>query len=288
MADPESLLTARLPSRLRKLGIPFAAVLLTSFFILIGFPYHHITNRAAASAAASLGVEIEAEDSGFTIGLDGPGFRFSDIEVVTPTGDTYPLDTLRFGPAWSLSWFMLEPVVFFEVASTLGHAEGKVGTGDSPSLQATVRDAMLTDLRFLEETLPIKITGTMSADAAIESKGDAYSGPITFDLKDGELGNGELPVEIAYDTIHGEAILGGEQFLNVAAFDLLGPMFNVSISGNIGNGATNEERPIDMNVVFTEILSPLRPTIEGLGAKLAADGTARIHIGGTLAAPVFK
>ncbi|MEO1914987.1 MAG: hypothetical protein ABGW98_14160, partial [Myxococcales bacterium] len=64
MADTKSILTARLPRKLRGLGIPFAAIALTLFFIVIGFPYHHLTNRAAASVGESLGVEIEAADSG--------------------------------------------------------------------------------------------------------------------------------------------------------------------------------------------------------------------------------
>jgi type II secretion system protein N len=288
MADTESLLTARLPRKLRGLGIPFAALALTLFFIVIGFPYHHLTNQAAASVGESLGVEIEAADSGFTVGLNGPGFRFNDIDLATPTGDTYALDTLRFGPAWSLSWFMLEPTLFFEIESPLGNAEGKVSPSDNPSIDATIQNAILTDIAFLEHTLPFKLTGTMSAEASIKTVNDHYDGPFSFDLTDGNLSTEVLPAEIAYDTVHAEVVLGGDYYAEIAAFELLGPMFNANIKGHITNGVTAADRSINFDLTFNDILPPLQPTIEALGAKVDPDGTAKIHIGGTLEAPVIR
>ena len=56
MAKTESILIAPLPKSLAKFGIPIAAFLLTTFFILLGFPYHHLTNRITAGAGQALGV----------------------------------------------------------------------------------------------------------------------------------------------------------------------------------------------------------------------------------------
>lgn len=288
MPDTDSLLTAELPRRLRGIGIPLAAVALTSFFILLGFPYHHLTNRAAAQAATSLGVEIEAEDSGFTIGFDGIGFRFRDIEVNTANGDTYPLDTLRFGPAWSLRWFLLDPILFFELDSTLGHAEGKVATGDALNARVSIRDAVLTKLPFLAQSLPVQLTGTLSADADVQTVAEEFEGPIAFDLKDGTIQSAGLPTEIAFDTVHGEVTLGGEQLVTIQAFELLGPMFNVEATGRVGKAATAPARPLEFDIHFSDILAPLRGMIQGLGAKVTANGTADLRVRGTVAAPVFQ
>jgi len=288
MADTESILTARLPRKLRGLGIPLAATALTLFFIVIGFPYHHLTNQAAATVGESLGVEFEAGDSGFTFGLNGPGLRFNNIDLATQTGDTYALDALRFGPAWSLSWFMLEPTLFFEIESPLGNAEGKISPGENPSIDATIQNAILTDIAFLEQALPFKLTGTMSAQASIESANDHYDGPFSFDLADGNISTEALPAEIAYDTVHGEVMMGGEYFVAISTFELLGPMFNANMKGHISNGVAEADRSINFDLTFSDILPPLQATIEALGAKVDPDGTAKIHIGGTLEAPVFR
>jgi type II secretion system protein N len=288
MADTESILTARLPEKLKSLGVPLAATALTLFFIVIGFPYHHLTNQAAAFLSESLGVEFEAADSGFTVGLNGPGFRFNEINLATQTGDIYALDALRFGPAWSLSWFTLEPTLFFEIQSPLGDAEGKVSPSDNPRIDASIQNAILNDIAFLEQSLPFKLTGTMSAEASIESVNDHYDGLFSFDLADGNLSTEALPTEIAYETVHGEVVMGGEYFAALTAFELRGPMFNANIKGHITNGDTPADRSIDLDLTFTDILPPLQATIEALGAQVTPEGTAKILIGGTLEVPVIR
>ena len=74
MAWTFSSFVASLPRTVRMLGIPLAAFLLTGFFIVLGFPYHQLTDRATTLASRALGVEITAAESGLSPGLDGPGY----------------------------------------------------------------------------------------------------------------------------------------------------------------------------------------------------------------------
>lgn len=288
MAQSESIFVAPLPKPLLMIGTPIAALLLTAFFILLGFPYHHLTNRAAAAAADRLGVEIETADSGLTFGLDGPGLFFQDISIETPTGEVYNLDSARFGPAWSLSWLSATPTIFFEVHSPLGDGEGILRTGDDPSGSGSIRDLSLAQLTFLEPLLPFKITGTLNAQGDLETRDGMPHGPVSFDLRDGLLGHPNMPVEIPYATIRGALAFGGEQLLSVETFDLLGPMINFSVSGTVGRAEPLRDSTLDLDIAFKNVSPQLGSIIEALGASLGRDGLSKLHIGGTLGDPVVQ
>ena len=288
MPDTQSILTADLPKAVRVVGIPFAAIFLTLFFVVIGFPYHHLTDRAEKMVGGILGVEIDAADSGLTVTLRGPGFRFSDINIETPVGDIYPVDTMRFGPAWSFSWFSLVPTIFFDVDSPIGQAEGTLGISDGANGEGTITDAALSKLPFLAAMLPFATSGTLSATASIQTIDGALDGPVAFDLVDGEFKHESLPLELAYDTLHGEITFGGEHWLNLDTVELLGPMLNLTIKGTIGHPVKNQDRPLDLAVQVSDVLGPMRSPIESLGVKLDSKGAGKAHIGGTTSAPVFK
>ena len=288
MAQPQSILIAPLPKPVVKFGTPIAAVLLTSFFILWGFPYHHLTNRVATEAASSLGVEIQAADSGLTLGLAGPGFQFRDISVKVPTGETYQLDSARLGPAWSLSWLTATPTLFFEIHSELGNAEGTARTGDDASLSGSVSDLALADLTFLETLLPMEITGTLNAQADVESRDGVPHGPITFDLRDGLLGHPMIPVEIPYDSIQGALAFGGEQRLSVETFELLGPLLSFKATGSVGQADSLVDSPLDIDIEFKKVPPQMRSVVEAIGGRVGRDGSSKLHVGGTVGQPVVR
>ncbi|MCH7868453.1 MAG: type II secretion system protein GspN [Myxococcales bacterium] len=285
MAKTESILIAPLPKSLAKFGIPIAAFLLTTFFILLDFPYHHLTNRITAGAGQALGVEIEAANSGLTFGLDGIGFRFEDVRVETPIGDVYDLDFARFGAGWSTSWFFATPTVFFEVDSSFGHARGTIRMDADASGSGSIAGARIGELSFLDELLPVEITGTLDAEGNIETTDDVAQGGLSFDLKDGSISHPGMPIEVPFETIHGLFVFGGEQFLSVEAFDLLGPVLNFSASGTVGHGEAIGDRALDLDIEFKDVAPQMRSMIELLGVSVKRDGRAKLHIGGSISQP---
>ena len=76
MARTESIL-ARSDSEVRKddRDMPIAAVLLTTFFILLGFPYDLLADRIALQVESALGVPVEIGGTELRLGLLGTGLR---------------------------------------------------------------------------------------------------------------------------------------------------------------------------------------------------------------------
>jgi type II secretion system protein N len=281
MAQSESIFVAPLPKALVKFATPIAALLLTTFFILWDFPYHHLTSRVTAA----LGVEFEAANSRLTVGFDGIGFRFDDVRVELPTGDVYDLDWARVGAGWSPSWLVATPTIFFEIASPIGAAKGSFRMGDDPSGSGSITDAPVGELSFIKSLLPILITGTLSAEAELETSGGEPLGPLSFKLQDGTIDHPDMPIEIPFTELAGRLAFGGEQFVKVEAFDLLGPMLNLSISGKVEHPATNGDRAIDLELNFTDVAPGVRSMVQMLGISVEKDGTLTLEIGGTLDNP---
>jgi type II secretion system protein N len=288
MTQSESILIAPLPKWVVKFGTPIAAIALTSFFILLGFPYHHLTNRIAASFASSIGVEIESADSGLTFGLAGPGFEFEDIRIETQTGDVYRLDDAQLGPAWSLSWFTGTPTLFYEAHSVLGESQGTVRTGAEIGWEGSIANLTLADLTFLETMLPFSLTGTLSAEGDVQSPGGVPQGPLSFDLHDGVLGHPNLPQDVPYKTIQGKLAFGGEQRVSVETFELTGPLVTFSAAGSVGQADTMLNSPLDIDITLKNVRGQMRSIVQLMGGRVEQDGSSKMHIGGTFNNPIVK
>jgi type II secretion system protein N len=276
-------------------GIPVVAFALTAFFIVLGFPYHHLTDRATAFASQALGAEITAVDSGLSPGLDGPGFRFETVRVETSSGDIYRIDRARFGPAWSLSWLALTPTFFYEVESALGNTEGRILAGDEPGWSGSVTDADLAELHFIASALPVTLTGRLSAEGDVASSSAGYLGPLQFSAKEGILGHEALPVEIPFDTLHGAFTLGGQggdtagdTLVDIESLSLVGSLFRMTATGHVGRAAQPTNAPLDIRIEFSEVQPQVRSILELFGVRIDNDGRGSVHFVGTLASANFQ
>jgi type II secretion system protein N len=288
MTKSDSIFVAPLPKSLVKFGTPIAALLLTSMFIIAGFPYHHLTNRVTAIASRALSVEIDAAQSGLTFGLDGLGFRFEDIRVETPTGDYYDLDAARLGAGWSTSWFTATPTVFFEIRSFYGDAHGTYRMGDDASWSGAMTDVTLDDLGFLEQLLPIQITGTLNARGDVATSDGELQGPLTFAFKQGILEHPSFPMEIPFETLRGQLVFGEGQYLTIETFELSGPVLNFTVNGTLGKAESIVDGPLDLDVEFKDVAPETRNMLRMLGASVGPDGNSKLHIGGSFDNPVMQ
>jgi len=289
-----SSLAASLPRTARALGIPLAAFLLTGFFIVLGFPYHHLTDRATALASRALGVEITAAESGLSPGLDGPGFRFDDLQVVTPTGDIYPVQSARFGPAWSLSWFTLTPTLFYEVESRFGTTEGRITLSETAAWRGSVEQADLDELRFLADMLPIRLTGRLSGRGEIVTETHGLDGPLSLLASDGVLAHEILPFEVPFEKLNAELMFGRasesdtELLVEIQDFAITGNLFHLAASGSVARADKATDGAVDLQVELSEVSPRIRRMIEPLGVRIDAQGQGRLHIRGTLGNPIFR
>jgi len=288
MAQIQSILLAPLPRSLRLIGIPIAAFVLTTFFVLLGFPYQHLTSRATAMASQALEVEIEAASSGLTLGLAGPGFRFEGLRVETPTGDVYSIDDVRFGAAWALSWFVLEPTLFVDVDSRLGKANGTIRIGDVSGWEGSFSAVQLSEIPFLESLLPVQLTGTLDADGSLHSVDGNYVGPLDFEIRQGVVAHPALALDLPFETLGGAMVFGGEAMVTIESFSLVGPMLEFDALGTIGNGTSFDQRALDLDLRLTDLKPEVSMLVESFGITATADGTASFHIGGTGGAPDVK
>lgn len=292
MAEVASILTQPLSRGARVVGIPLAAFLLTLFFILLGFPYHHLTDRATAFASRALGVEITAADSGLSPGLDGPGFRFGSVRIETPSGEVYRVDRARFGPAWSLSWFSLTPTVFYEIESALGSTAGKLRLDDSTGWAGDIVDADLDALEFVRNALPVKLTGSLSATGDIAGGEAGYTGPLEFRLRKGILAHEAFPLEIPFESLDGvvrlgDAASGPDLLAEIERISMIGPMFRLNVAGTVGRGEPASEAPLDLRLELSEVQREIRSMIEPFGVRIDAEGRGSMRIGGTFGNPTF-
>lgn len=288
MANSESFLTAPLPKPLLRIGVPIAAICLTSFFIVLGFPYHHLANGMAARLGESIGVEIETTDASLTMGADGVGFRFDGVTVETTAGEIYHLDTARLGPAWALSWFSLVPTLFASVTSQYGDVTGTYRAGEDAHCACTVTNASLDDLEFVRRMLPIGLTGLLTSTVDIGYAQGVLVGPGSIQLTDGAISHPSAPQEIPFASITSTFALGGDQMLTVDSFTMDSSQLKLNGSGTVGNAETLQQSQLDLSIALTELTPIYRGLAHTVGVTVDSKGAADIKISGTVAAPDFR
>ncbi|MFT5444270.1 MAG: type II secretion system protein N [Myxococcota bacterium] len=288
MANSESFLTAPLPKPLLRIGVPVAAICLTSFFIVLGFPYHHLANSMAASVGENIGVEIETSDASLTMGTDGVGFRFDGVTIETTSGAVYHLDTARLGPAWALSWFTAVPTLFATLHSPYGDVAGTYRTGDDSHWAGTVTDLALDDLEFVKRALPIGLTGLLTSTVDIGYEEGVLVGPGSILLKDGVISHPSAPREVPYSSITSAFVFGGDEMLTVDSFTMDSSELKLNGSGTVGNAETLQQSQLDLSIALTDVAPLYRGVAQAMGVKVDPQGAADVKISGTVAVPEFR
>ncbi len=139
--------TDSLPSRslarraLQWLAIGVAGVVLTGFFVYMGFPYGRLAENLGREIEGGANLQIRYGEIGPQIHWLGPGVAATDFSVISDGVESVRLDELSLRPAWSLSWFRGVPSI--SVAATADAARGsfEVTLDDPLRLRGGVRDS---------------------------------------------------------------------------------------------------------------------------------------------------
>lgn len=269
----------------RALAIAAAAIVLTGTFVVFGFPYDRLTPRIAQTIEAATGARVSIGRLGLGVAWLAPQLRAWDVDVTTPAGRRIPIDRLRVHPAWSLSWLRGVPSLVVAVRSPLGEIDGTVRVGAQPAFDGTLK-------RFDLAQLPLDL---VAPGASLDGRGDATldlamgeagaEGSARFDVTQGSFGLPMLPIGVPFDGLHADVALGGETLAKIDAFELVGPLLQVSAKGTLGQAPAATLAPLALEAQIEVRDANARSLLQAQGVRLGADGKASISVGGTLGDP---
>lgn len=269
----------------RVVAIAAAAILLTGTFIVFGFPYDRLTPRITQAIEAATGARVSIGRLGLGVAWLGPQLRAWDLDVTTPGGRRIPIDRLRVHPAWSMSWLRGVPSVVVAVRSPLGEIDGTLRIGAQPAFDGELKhfDLAQLPLDLVAPGASLDGRGNATIDVAI---GDAGAGGTArFDVTQGSFGVPMLPIGVPFDGLHGDLQLGGDVLAKIEAFELTGPLLQVSAKGTLGQAAATTLAPLALEAQIEVRDANARSLLQAQGVRLGPDGKASLTIGGTLGDP---
>ena len=269
----------------RGLAIAVAAVALTTFFLISGFPYDRLAPRAEAALSSLTGARVAIGDLGLGLSWLAPQLRASKVEITWPGAKPFAFDRLRVRPAFSTSWLRGRPALVVAVASALGEADGTVVVGAEPSFDGELHNVSLALLPLQDVAAGAQLDGRADATIDLQMAEVGPQGSVRFEAKNGSLTLPMLPIGVPFEKLSGDLALGGDFVAKLASLDLAGPLVSLTASGTIGKGATTELSPLALQARIEAREPAVRQMLQSQGVALDANGGAAVTIGGTLGAP---
>ena len=288
LAENASLLTAPLPRPLLYAGVPVAAVLLTGFFIFLGFPYRELGERLSHELERSTGVRIAFSDFGPHLGLLGPGFVAEGIDAVLEDGEQLRIDRVVVRPGWSLQWLRLRPAIHIDLTSPLGAARGNAIVGSARGWDGELREVQIAKIPLLSTMASgLELEGTVTADIDVLVDESGADGSLRFEIHDGFVAHQHLPLGIPYEAMRGKVQLGGEKLAVVESFEIDSPVVSGQLAGSIGRAEQRPDSPLELQGELLVRDQNTRGIFKNMGIRFDAEGRASVEIGGKLSQPRF-
>ncbi len=259
------------------------------FFLFLGFPYDTLRSRVAGALSAASGARVAVAELGPGFGLAGPRLVARGVTARWPEGARLEAERLHLRPAWSLSWLRGEPALALGLEGAWGRVNGTITLGEEPGFRGRVRDLDLDRLPVASWRPGADLDGTLDArlDLARDGPG-ALAGSASFEALEGLVGLPELPLAVPYTTLAGELRFGEGALAEILELELLGPVVNLSLQGELGAAAILERAPLRMTGRL-EVTDPaMRDAFRAQGVALDPDGTRAFRLTGTLAAPQVR
>ena len=269
----------------RALAIAAAAVALTSFFLIAGFPYDRLAPRAAAAIESATGARVSIGRLSLGITWFAPELKARNVDVTWPSGQHASFERIRVHPAWSLSWLRGRPALGVALRSPLGELQGTVIGGAAPSFDGEVRNVSLALLPLEDLAAGTQLDGRVDAQLDVQMAEAGPQGTVRFEAKGGSLTLPLLPIGLPFDTLSGDIALGGDLLAKLNAFDLAGPLVGLTASGTIGRNAALPLSPLALSARIEAHEPAVRSMLQSQGVTLDASGAAAVEISGTLGTP---
>ena len=112
---------------------------------------------------------------------------------------------------------------------------------------------------------------------------------VEFEAEDGVLAHDALPMGMPYKSFSGRLRLSTDESLaEIEEFLLDSPMMSAELSGTIGHAPETKDAPVDVNLKLSDVDPTLLEFFKAAGAKMAPNGSAALHLGGTWGKPTFQ
>ncbi len=281
--------TEPLPRGVVAIGMPIAGVVLTLFFVYLGFPYERLAMQLATQLEAATDVRVDFADIGPHVGLLGPGLEAHGV-VATPLARApVRFDRVRLRPAWSISWFRGEPSVYVDAEGASGSISGAVTVGGQPGFDGVLRGVDLGALP-LGDLGGGHIDGTVDVEAYLVLEPDGPYGTLLVDARAGSVLIPNSPVAIPFETLSGDLRFGGEKYVFVDRLELAGPMLDAKIEGSIGHarGRNPSQAPLDLLIQLEVRGAGARRALQAVGVRLSRSGTGTVRLTGPLGNPRIR
>jgi type II secretion system protein N len=272
----------------RGLVLALAAVLLTSFFVVLGFPYDRIAPRLATALSAATGAQTSIGRMAIGPSLGGPELRLWNVSLAWPGGQQVRVDRLRVHPAWSLAWLRGHPALALAVRSPLGEVDGTLVLGREPGFRGTLHGVALGQLPLDALAPGTQLDGQADGTVDFTLAAAGPDGTARFEATKGSLSVPLLPIGIPFDKLAGDIALGGGALLQIDSLSLDGPLVSLSGSGRIGRASRIEQSPLALNARIEARDPSLRSLLQAQGVAVGATGATQIEVGGTLGRPQLR
>lgn len=261
-----------LPKAVMATGYPLAGIVLTLFFIFLGFPYDLLAGRISLAVEESTSLNLRIGRVTPHMGLRGLGLAIRDVRASQQDGPQIAIQKLVLRPAWSSSWFSGVPALHIAATSEVGNADGTLFMGDAVGWQGRLEGVQLAPL--LRDTLQegFALTGALDADidlharAAAEpaegaegaegaesgevARGGELVGHVRFDLREGTFSGAGLPIALPFDRLTGNLEFGDGSFARVEGAELEGPVLAATVEGDVGHPRGRGAQPLDLKLSY--------------------------------------
>ena len=269
---------------------PVAAFVLILFFVFLGFPYDRLALRLGRSVESEMNVRLRIGELSPHIGLRGLGLAASDVLTGREGSRTIVLQKLVVRPAWSTAWFRGQPAIHLDVTSEVGDGSGTVTLGSTGGWDGILEDVQL-DLLPIELLEVLDIDGTLDATVDLHRAGPegdhGLVGQVDFDLRDGTLTTGGLPIALPFQRLHGRLDFGGEKYVTLTGVELTGPLLDATIQGDVAYAESAGAQRISIDLAFQLRDESLAGLFGGMGRR-DEDGRTHLQVTGTIANPVVR
>lgn len=92
---------------------------------------------------------------------------------------------------------------------------------------------------------------------------------------------------VPFDVCKGNLRFGGDALLSVQKFDLEGPLISASATGTVAKAPDFSKAPLALDVEINA-QPAIRAVLQSSGLRIGRDGSARLRVTGTPAAPVVR
>jgi type II secretion system protein N len=260
---------------------------LTTFFVLISFPYGAYGAWFAARLGASLGADVRALEVVPRLSWGGPVLRASQITVQLPDGRRFDLEELRVRPAVSFSWLWLDPALRVWLESADGQIDGTFWLGESSGFSGQLVDIDLEVLANGATPEGVELRGRADVELDVESGPEGLRGVVGIDARAGSLAFPPYGLPVPFEELRGRFELDPESGVQVTSFELEDPALSIQAEGTVGTSPTLAQGRLELQGEL-EVRNPGMRAILADAVRFDREGHAQLRLQGTLTRPILR